>query len=485
MDLKERVLSGLRWSASTRILGQLISWSTTIIVMRLLTPSDYGLMAMAGIFVSYLSLVNEFGLGEAVIQGHELSEIALRQIFAFLLLINLCSFLFLLLTAPLVATFFDEPRIVSMIRLLSTQFIVVSFAIIPQALQDRAMQFKKRSLIDFVSIFMGSVSTLILAIKGYGVWALVYGNLLMSLCKTIGLNIFCPFLKLPCFSFRGMGKIVSFGGYVTFRSTLWFLLTQADIFIVGRLLGHELLGFYSVGANLASMPMDKISGIVNQVASPAFSQIQTDPQKVASHFLKSIRLMSFLIFPVLWGMSSLAPELVHTLLGDKWLLASVPFQLLCLVIPIRMLASMITPALTATGHPDIAFSNVLLASVVMPLALIAGSQWGLAGVSLAWVMIFPLVFLRNLSRSGPALGIKIHEVLLAMARPAFAAFLMYIAVITIHKFLPTGHQSIVYLLLLAGIGAVVYGGVVLSVHRQGLREILSLARATTRSEPSL
>lgn len=477
MDLKTEVVSGIRWIGGVRFLAQLISWGITILVMRLLTPADYGLMAMAGVFIAYLVLMNDMGLGEALIQKADLDEITLRQAFAVLLLTNFASFLFLFFTAPLVAIFFGEQRIIPLTRLMSTQFIAVAFCTIPEALLSREMQFKKKSMVDLTGTILGCVATLILAAKGFGVWALVWGSLVISISRTLGMNIIRPFFRFPRFSFQGMGKVMAFGGYATVRSTLWFFFTQADIFIIGRLLGHELLGIYSVGASLALMPMDKVSSIMNQVAFPAFSKIQKDSRKFASNFIKATRIVSFLTFPFMWGLSSVAPETIHTLLGAKWLPASVPLQLVSLVVPLRMLATLLTTAAAGIGHPELAFSNVLMASLVMPVAIIIGVQWGLVGVGLAWVLIFPLIYFVNIYQTAPALGVRVSDILSNMAKPALAALTMYASIILI-KLLPiVGQESIPYLVFLVTAGALAYSGAILALNRQGCREVLALIRS--------
>ena len=476
MDLRQKVILGLRWSAGARFLSQLLTWTITIIVMRLLTPEDYGLMAMAGIFVGYLAMLNELGLGAAVIQTHDLDETSLRAVFAFLLIISFSLFLFLFLVAPFIAAFFNEQRVVPIIRVLSTQFIVTSFAIIPQSLLQREMYFKKTSIVDFASAMAGSVTTLMLALNGWGVWSLVWGTMAINVCRTAGLNFFSPYLRVPRLSFKGMGQILSFGGYVTINRTLWFFFTQVDILIVGKLLGKELLGVYSVAMNLASLPMEKVSGLINQVAFSAFSRIQTDHQKVGSYFLKEVRVMSFFAFPVLWGISSIAPELVASLLGDKWHLSTVPLQLLCVVIPIRMIANLMNPAVMAIGRPDISFFNILSASVAIPIGIMIGVHWGLLGVCLAWVIVFPLVFLYNLSRVVTVLRIRLLDVLSTMARPALAASTMYASIMAFKMLFGTNVESIVNLVLLIIGGAMVYGGMVITFHRHGCREVLGLIR---------
>jgi teichuronic acid exporter len=474
MDLRKKVLLGLGWSAGARFTGQLITWIITIIVMRLLTPGDYGLMAMAGVFIVFLALLNELGLGAALIQRQEIDETTLRQIFGMLWVINSCLFLILLLIAPLIGSFFNEQRVVPIIRLLSIQFIMMPFAIIPQSLLTREMNFKGISIVDFVSAIAGSLITLMLALNGFGVWSLVWGSMGIIVSRTIGLNVISSYLHIPTFSFKGMAQTITFGGYVTISRILWGFYTQADTFIIGKLLGKDLLGFYSVGMTIATLPMDKVSGIINQVAFPAFSSIQTEPQQVTAHFLKAVRVMSFLAFPILWGMSSIAPELVAVLLGDKWKLAVVPFQLLSLVIPIRMISNLMAPAVMGLGRPDISFYNVLLASLVMPICILVATHWGIVGVSVAWILVFPLIFLRNLSQVVTVLRIRSLEVLLAMTRPALAAAVMYLIIIIIKMLFRTGANSISNLILLITVGIMVYGGLIIGMNRQGYREVIGL-----------
>ena len=474
MDLRKKVLSGLRWNAGAKFLSQLITWSITIIVMRLLSPGDYGLMAMAWVFIGFLTLLNELGLGAALIQKQEINENTLRQTFGMLLLLNFSLFLILLLIAPLVGYFFNEQRVVAIVRLLSVQFLMMPFSIIPQSLLTREMDFKKMSIVEFIAALSGSGITLWLALKGWGVWSLVWGSMTILLVRTIGLNLVCPYLSIPIFSIKGMAPIITFGGYVTVTNILWFFYTQADIFIIGRLLGKEMLGFYSVAMTLSCLPMDKTSGIINQVAFPAFSSIQNDPEKIGLYFLKAVRMMSFIAFPLLWGMSSIAPEVVATLLGNKWQLAALPFQLLCLVISIRMISNLMSPALLGVGRPEISFYNVLLASLVMPICILVASHWGIVGVSVAWILIFPLIFLCYLFRAAPVLQIRWVEVLAAMTRPALAAGIMYIIIMAIKTLFRTDVNSISNLVLLITVGILVYGGVIISMNRQGYREVIGL-----------
>jgi len=474
MDLRKKVLSGLGWSGGNRLISQLFTWTVTIVVMRLLSPGDYGLMAMAGFFINFLALLNELGLGAALIQKKDIDDLYRRQVFGLLLISNCAFYLILSVSSPNIANFFNEQRLIPILRVSSIQFLMMSFSIIPQSLLMRSMDFKKLSIIDLVSNIAGSVITLILALMGYGVWSLVWGSLSISLVRTVGLTVASRFICAPSFSMKGLRETISFGGYVMGSRVLWFFYTQADTFIIGKFLGKELLGYYSVSMQLASLPMEKTSGIINQVAFPAFASIQNESQKVSSYFLKAVRIGSFFAFPILWGMSSIAPELVAVFLGDKWHTAALPFQLLSLVIPIRMISNLMAPAMLGVGRADISFYNTLLGFVVMPTVIVIFAHWGLLGVCLAWMIFFPLVFWRNLSRVVAVIGIRVSDVVAAMIKPLLAAATMYVAVMALKALFGSDPKSITHLVLFFITGAMVYGAMIGSVYRQGCREVLGL-----------
>ncbi len=473
-DLRSLVRSGLGWSASNRFLGQLVSWASTIYVIRLLSPTDYGLLAMAMVFVSFLALMAELGLGPAIVQGSKVDECQLRKIFALVICVNLSFFALLVLAAPMIAAFFNELRLTAIIRTLALQFVLMCFSVIPESLLERSMDFKRRSFLDFSSALVSSATILILALSGFGVWALVCGSMVSAAWKAVGINIVSPFLRRPDFSLVGMRRFVLFGGQVTVTRILWFFYSQADIFVAGKLLGKEMLGFYSVSLHVASLPVQKIAGIINQVAFPAFARIQHDSDKVASHLLKAVRMLSFFAFPVLWGISCVAPELTAVVLGPKWQAAALPMQLLALIMPIRMISGALPSAIQGIGRPDVVVKNSLSASLVMPLAFLIGVHWGPIGLSLSWVIAFPVVFLANLNRSLPTMGLAIPDLLLAMTRPAAASLGMYLSVTSVRMAMPTTMSSVYQLAVLVLAGICSYGILTITLNRSGCREVMDL-----------
>lgn len=476
MSFRQTVVSGLYWSAGGRLAAQAVSWAITIVVIRVLSPEDYGLLAMATVFVEFFAMMSQFGVGQAVVQAPDLDERKLRQMFGFAIVVNGALFAALFLGAPLVAVFFGEERLTAIVRVLAVPFLLSAFGMIPGAQLARKLAYKTGALIGLFGSIVGSVTTLVLALTGAGVWSLVWGSLAGAAWGVVICNIVSPFFKWPVFSFRGTRELLLFGGNVTITRILWFWYSQADTIIAGKLLGKELLGVYSVSMHLATLPASKLSALVNQVAFPAFARIQHDRERYASHFLLAVRLLSFAVFPALWGMSSIAPELVQVLLGDKWLEAILPLQLLALIMPVHMFAPFMNTAANGIGRADVSAKQVLIAALVMPVAFLIGSQWGLVGLALSWVIAFPVVFAAAIWLFVPVVGLRARDLLGAMAPTVLVCAGMYLAVTVARAILGSAMTDVALLTVLVLTGVAAYAALTAAFNRDGFREVTRTLR---------
>ena len=240
--------------------------------------------------------------------------------------------------------------------------------------------------------------------------------------------------------------------------------------------GKDLLGFYSISLHLASLPVQKISSIVNQIAFPAFAEAQRDDAAVTWHMLKGIRLLSFLSFPVLWG------HLEHRL-GNRmrvarahWEPAIIPLQVLAFITPLRMVGNIVPTAIDGMGRPDIGVWNLIVANAIMLPSLVVGSNWGLPGLSVAWGCVTPVVFFSNLSRSLPIVNIRIRDMLGAMALPALCALGMYLAVFLARRFLFSNLHGTVQMVAFIAVGAVTYALLTICLNTRGCKEIIGLRK---------
>lgn len=483
MSLRNQALSGFRWTASARLVSQLITWSVTLIVIRILAPADYGLLAMATVFVSLLAMFSELGLGAAVIQRHELNEPLVRRVFGVVLLVHFSLAAALALAAPFIGAFYEEPRVAAVLRVLSFQFILAAFSVVPDALLQRRMEFRNRSLLDLAAAVLTSLSTLGMALSGAGVWSLVVGSLLGQLCKTVGLNLLSPYFKRPDFTLSGLKPLLRFGGQITLSQFLWMGFSQADILICAKVLGNEVLGFYTVAMHLASLPNQRISGLVNQVAFPAFSSMQHDRQRVGTNMLLGTRLLAFAAFPILWGLSSVAPEIVIAVLGEKWVSSIDILQAIALIMPLRMIGNFVQVANQGVGRSDVILRNATWALVIGPLCFFIGAYWGgLRGLALAWLVVSPLVFLQVTLRGLPTLGLRWVALIQSLAPTVLTAVLMYASILLARQELGDALPLAGRLGLLIGVGAAAYLVAAWVFNRRGLDEVLDLVRGLRKAK---
>ena len=476
MELKGRVLKALSWSAGAKLAGQIVTWAMTIYVIRLLTPEDYGLLAMAAIFISFSQMFCEMGLGTALIQAQEISEKQIRQLFGLVVLVNVSIYIALYASAPVIADYFEEERLVLILEVLAIIFLVQIFEVIPRSLLERELHFKGQSIVQFISRIIGGIVTLILALNGHGVWALVLGNVCLVCIRVVGINLLNPYMCMPIFNFKGMRGLLRFGGMVSAERALVVVHHEADNFIIGKVLGKEILGFYSVAKHLASLPMQKVMGMINPVSLAAFSKVQQYPEKVASYLCKVIGMACLFVFPMFFGISSIAPELVAVFLGAKWEPAILPLQILCLVMPIRVIGMLLPSALRGIGRPDVSMTNMAIAAVSMSGVFLIGVQWGMLGVCIGWISAYPLVFLVMLQRAGRVTGVGVLQVFSSMIRPGVCAAIMWLLVFVSSMAFDDSLVGSVRLFILVVVGGISYTVTSFMFNRHGLNEARDILR---------
>jgi O-antigen/teichoic acid export membrane protein len=261
--------------------------------------------------------------------------------------------------------------------------------------------------------------------------------------------------------------------------------SQVDILICAKWLGKEVVGYYSVAMHLAALPHQKISSLVNPVAFPTFSRMQGDLGRVGVNVLLGIRVLSFIGFPLLWGISSIAPEIVEVILGSKWMSSAITLQLLALIIPLRMVGNFIQTAIQGIGRSDIVLRNAIWASVLAPIIFFIGAYWwGLLGLSIAWIFLSPVVFVDCVMRGMPALGLQVKQLVDTMMLPAVAALVMYGAVTATRYMGEMQEENMLRLFLLFAVGVLAYCVVSFSINRKATLEVIGIARTiATRNRP--
>jgi teichuronic acid exporter len=475
-ELRHRVRSGLGWAAGTRFLGQAITWALTLVTIRFLHPEDYGLMAMTMTITGFLNAFGQGGFVDAIVQRHDISDAEMRNAFGLILTLNgACLAAVWVLSYP-AAFFYGEPRLVPLLQVSSLMFAIIAFQAMPRAILDRRLDVKSVSRAELISTVTGSVLILLLAVLGAGTWSLVIGVLFTNVLRMAILNYAAPYFRIPGFAFREISGIFRTGRLRTVENLLWYLYTRSDIFIIGRTLGPDILGVYSVARNLAALPAEKLALVVRPVAFPAFSRLQHDPATALGYLRKAIRLIAFATFPIFLGVSCVAPWIVSVILGSKWEGAVVPLAILALATTLRPVGLIITPFLLGTGQFKASIRNTIFASILFPTAFLFGSYWGLLGVCVASLIAYPVHLFSLLRRVAIVTQHPVMSLIQPLLLPLGGSLLMYIGISAIAAALPQDGRPLDTLLVLVTAGAAIYFGYALVFMRDTLGEFLKLAR---------
>ncbi|MBX7495158.1 lipopolysaccharide biosynthesis protein [Qipengyuania sp. 6B39] len=469
------VRNAVIWRSGSQIIGQVISWASTFLVLRILDPSDYGLYAMAAVVLTLLGLLNGYGLSNALIQREEVSRHQLRQLFGMLFVVNGALAAIQFAAAPLIASFYEQPEVAQLLRVLALVFLTNPFLALGYAILSREMDFRKQAQVNLSTSLLGAAVALGGALAGLGVWTLVAAPLSVFVTRAIAMTVAARALMWPSFDFRGTWGIAAFGGTVTLSSVFYFVQTQSDVIIAGRSFDAYTVGLYTTALFLAQIFVSKIVPPLNEVAFSALARIQADHEAFARGFLTSVRGIMLLAIPFCLGLAVTADPLVHVVLGEKWLGVVPVLQVLGLAMPWMTLQVLFAPATNAVGRPGIAMRNSVIGAVLMPIAFLIGVRWGIVGMAWAWLATYPLITAITAANSFGAIRVSARQVLGAVAPAALAGLVMAVTVYLVDRQLAFASPAL-RLGVLVATGGAVYLGWLFAFARERLAEFVALVR---------
>jgi O-antigen/teichoic acid export membrane protein len=455
--LQNRVRSAVFWRSGSQIVSQIITWTATIIVVRLLDPHDYGLFAMSQSVLVALNFLNGHSFASSLIQQDDIDNRKIAQVFGMLLLFNIVLASAQMLLAPWVASYYRQPIIIDMLHVQALIYLITPFIALPTVLLARNLDFRSQAKADLAGAVAGAATALTGAWNGYGVWTLVIAPIVMITVRAIGLGLAAGRLPFPSFNFRGLNGIIGFGSALVVCQFFWVIQSQSDIFIAGRTFDPHHLGLYSEALFLTLIFTGKFIPPLNEVAFPAYTQLAKEGGDIGRAFLTTVRMLMFVAVPAFLGMSMVAEPLVDTVMGPKWHEMVPLIHGLPLAMPFFALQIICSPTTNAMGRPRIYVMSSLAGAIIMPVAFLIGSQWGAMGLVHAWQAAAPLLLLVTLALTLPVIGVRWGEVIRAIAPSVLAALAMAAIVYLAEQQIadvPPGLE----LLALVILGAAVYGG---------------------------
>ncbi len=387
--LDRSLIKGVAWTGFAKWSIQIITWLTTFIVARLLTPDDYGIVAMAGVYTGILALMTEFGIGSAIVMLSDLSENQIAQINALSILLGIAGFMASCAAAVPLGIFFNSPSLPQVLAVMGLGFIINSFQTVPSALLQKEHRFKALSVIGSIRAVAQSFTLVLLAWLGFRYWSLVLGVLLASALGA-GLTFWVRRHRLAIPRLSSLKRAVKFSGQVLVTRLSWYAYSYADFVIAGRLLGQAALGGYTVAWDIANTPLEKVTSLVGTVTPAFYAAVKEDTSALRRYLLRPIEAIALVTFPVMLGMSLVARDAVLTLLGAKWE-ASIPvLQLLALYASVRSIMPLFGQVLMVIGEVGFVMWTGIISMIVLPAAFFFGSRWGIAGIAAAWVVAYPV-----------------------------------------------------------------------------------------------
>lgn len=450
-----RVRTALAWRWGTQVVAQAIAWASTLLVVRLLAPADYGLFAMTQVVLTALAFLNGYSFATSLIQTSRIDQRRIGQVFGLLLLSNGALAAIQFLAAPLMATYYREPLVADMLRIQALIFLTVPFTALPSGLLAKRLEFRVQGRISLAAAVLSALVALALAWLGYGVWALVYAPIAGFVFRAVMLTLAARSLVRPVFDPRGAGDLVRFGGALTLCQLFWVVQSQSDIFIAGRHFDPHDLGLYAEALFLTLIVTGRFLPPINEVAFPAYAELHRAGRPLAPYFLKTLRIVLLVTAPIYFGLALTAGPAVLTLFGEKWV-EMVPFVAgLALAMPAMALQIVCSPATNAMGITRIYLLSNGAGALLFPAGFAIAVAAGPIGLVHAWWVAAPLLLAITLALTLPALGLTFGRLASELAPLLLANGLMAAAVLTVSSLIPRVSPPL-ELALEAGVGALAY-----------------------------
>jgi O-antigen/teichoic acid export membrane protein len=390
-DLKRRALTGISWSVVSQIGRQSVRFVVGILLVRLLTPRDFGLIGMVIVFTGFAELFTDLGFGAALIQKKELEQRHLNSVFWMNVVVGLLLTIIVGAVAPIIAEFYENPELSLMTAVIALSFAIGSVKVVQSSLFQKNMEFKKLAFIEITALMVSGITSVAMAYNGCGVWSLVAQSLITT-SVTVAMMWTLSRWR-PSFSFDSgaMKELWGFSANLTGFNVLNYWVRNGDNLLIGKIVSADALGLYTRAYSLMLLPITQITHVISGVMFPAMSEIQGDIEKSRRIYLYSNRIIALITFPMMTGLFAVSEAFVLFLFGDRWMEMIPILKVFCITGIGQSVGTTVGWIYTAQGRTDIMFKWGLFSGMVYILSFIAGLPWGAFGVALSYTVFNYLI----------------------------------------------------------------------------------------------
>lgn len=427
-DLRKKTIHALSWSFLESLGLQGIRFAIAVVLARILLPEHFGLIGMLAIFIAVSESFLDSGFGAALIQKREVTQTDTCSIFYFNIAIGCVVAGLLCLSAPWIAAFYREPLLTPLTRAMSIVIVLNSFALIHTTILQKKIDFKTLTKVSLMTSVLSGIVGVTLAMKGAGVWSLVYQQITYALLRTLFLWLLNPWRPSWLFSMKSMKQMFSFGSRLLASGLLEQIFSNIYLLVIGKLFSATDLGYFTRAKSFQDLPTGTLSSLVGRVTFPAFSAIQSDPARLKRGLKKALTLLVMVNFPVMIGLAAIARPLVLTLLTEKWAECIPYLQLLCfygLLMPVHMINLNLLQAL---GRSDLFLRLEVIKKILVVLSIAVTWRWGIAAMIYGLLSMSVICYYLNSYYTGVLIDYTIKEQASDMSPYLIVSILMGAAV---------------------------------------------------------
>jgi O-antigen/teichoic acid export membrane protein len=395
MSLRKQAISGVKWTTTSTIVIAVTAILKISILTRFLDKSDFGLMALVTFVMGFMNLFNDMGLASAILHKQKISKKEYASLYWINLFMGFVLFGMLLLITPIISTFYDQSQLNILIPLLGLNLIISGIGRQFKVIEQKKLLFKQISIIDIIASIFALGFAILLAVKGFGVYSLVYSSLLLYLISNVAFLVIG--LKkqglLFHFNFTETMPFLKIGMYQVGGQIVNYFNRDLDILIIGKIFSPDILGGYSLAKQLVFRPAQLINPILVKVASPTLALFQTDIIALKRNYLKLVNIISTINIPVYIGIIIFAPWIIQILYGNGFENIIILVRILSVYMMLRAIGNPVGSLVIATGRTDLEFIWNLATLLIMPIFIYIGSFYGVIGVTIGITLAMLILFI--------------------------------------------------------------------------------------------
>lgn len=476
MSFRASASSGVKWCSVSQFGRQGMQILTTIILARLLSASDFGLTNMAMVVCGFVGIFKDLGTSAAIIQRKNITEEMISSIFWTNVIFGSLAMVILFIAAPIVAKFYSEPRLIPILEVLSFTFIISSFGTTHQAILEREMEFQKLAKAEIWAITMGSFTGVGTALLGAGVWSLVYQSLAVVVATTVLLWVSSSWRPKFIIYWTEIKSVCNYSLNLTGFNIFNYFARNADNLLIGKFLGAQNLGYYSLAYRFMLYPIQSISGVIGRVTFPIYSQIQNENERFKNAYLKVVGTISLITFPMMLGLIVLSEHLVLTLFGSQWSQVNLLLKILAPVGMVQSLVTTVGAIYQAKGRTDWLLRWGIGSGLLATIAFAIGIHWGIIGVATAYSVISLLLIYPNFAIPFRLINLEFRRLGEVIWRPFINSMLMVLILFGLKYIMPDEVSSGLVLVILVPTGIISHLFASWIINRDQMKEILGIVR---------